>query len=322
MSTKKLSDHDNISDEEMVEAISRSGYLLERRVATLLGKVGYKAVANRGFIDSETGKSREYDVYAYKSISVYNTGSHEIYPTLICECKNNPRPIAFFIKEEAFEPFVDEVKVSGIPAKIWLNDKCISIQEFAKMKSFHHYCKPEVPVSTQCCTFEVKKDRSSWMASHGEELYETFRTMIKALEHAIDEDFSAMSQWFVAEEPEKEFMDLSFYYPVVIFQGDLFSAHIENNRPILKKCEHIQYNPEFFSFYHNEVINYHVDVISEEYLQSYLNIIDREMLTIKKLLQKQKKDVLLSIYKIIEECKGLKKTPKTYRKYLEFDSYR
>jgi hypothetical protein len=247
ITVKKLSNDDNISGEQMTEAILRSGYLLERRVATLLGKVGYKAVANRGFIDSETGKSREYDVYAYKSIPVYKTGSHEIYPTLICECKNNPRPIAFFIKGEPFEPFVDEVKVSGIPAKMWRNDRYISFQEF---------------------------------------------------------------------------VDLSFYYPVIIFQGDLFAAHIENNNPVLKKCEHIQYNPEFFSFYDNEVINYHVDVISEEYLPSYLKIIDREMLTIKNLLQKQKKGVLLSINKIIEECRSLKKKPKAYRKYLEFDSYR
>lgn len=322
MSMNKLSSNENISNEEMVDAISRSGYLLERRVATLLGKAGYKAVTNRGFIDSETNKSREYDVYAYKTIPVYETGTYEIYPTLICECKNNARPISFFVKEETFEPFVDEFKVSGIPAKIWRNNKCISFQDFAKVKSFHHYCKPEVPVSTQCCTFEKKKDRSSWIAYHGDELNETFRTIIKALEHAIDEDFMAMSQWFDPEEIEKDFMDLSFYYPVVILQGHLFAAHIENDRPLLKKCEHIQYNPEFYSFYHNEVINYHVDVISEEYLPSYLKIIDREMLTIKKLLQKEKKDVLSSIHKIIKECKGLKKTPRTYRKYLEFDSYR
>src|SRR4030042_3051069 len=95
MTIKKLSYNDNISGEQMTEAIMRSGYLIERRVASLLGKVGYKAVANRGFVDSETGKSREYDVYAYKTIALYNTGSHEIYPTLICECKNNLRQIAF-----------------------------------------------------------------------------------------------------------------------------------------------------------------------------------------------------------------------------------
>jgi predicted HicB family RNase H-like nuclease len=46
------------------------------------------------------------------------------------------------------------------------------------------------------------------------------------------------------------------------------------------------------------------------------------MLTIKKLLQQQKKEVLLSVEKIIEECRSLKKKPKTYRKYLEFDRYR
>ena len=87
---------ESINESEMKETIRRSGYLLERRVATLLRKEGYKAVTNRGFIDLETNKSREYDVYAYKSIDVYGTGEYGIYPTLICECKNNSNPIVFF----------------------------------------------------------------------------------------------------------------------------------------------------------------------------------------------------------------------------------
>lgn len=326
MTMKTSMTPDSMSTEQMKEAIWRSGYLLERRVASLLGKADYKAVTNRGFIDLETNKSREYDVYAHKDITVYGTGSYRIYPTLICECKNNPQPIVFFVKEkEAFEPLKDEVRVSGIPSKIWQRNKYISVQEFAEVESFHHYCKPEVPVATQCCTFERKKDKSSWMASHGEDLWETFRTLSKALEHEIDEDFKNMSQWFAAKEVAKGFMDLSFYYPVVIYQGEINAAYIEKNDPIeksdlkFKKCEHVQYNPEFFSFHDNEVISYHMDVISSEYLPSYLKIIDREMQTIEERLQQDKEKVLLSIDKIVKECKSLKKKPKTYREYLEYD---
>ena len=246
-------------------------------------------------------------------------GHTRIYPTLICECKNNPQPIVFFVQEEeAFEPLIDEVTVSGIPSKIWQLNKYISIQEFTEVKNFHHYCKPEAPVSTQCCTFEMKKDKSSWMASHGEELYETFRTLTKALEQEIDDDFKNMSQWFIPEEKEKEFIDLSFYYPVVIFQGDIYAAYIGKDDLTFKKCEHVQYNPEFFSFYENEVISYHVDVISEKYLLSYLKIIDREMQAIKHKLQQQKQDVMLSIDRLLIECKSLEKKPNTYRKHLEY----
>lgn len=314
-----------VNETEMKEAVWKSGYLLERRVAALLRKEGYKAVANRGFMDQETTKSREYDVYAYKDIEVYGTGSYGIYPTLICECKNNAQPIVFFVREEPFEPLIDEVRVSGIPSKIWQRNKYIPVQEFTKVASFHHYCKPEVPVATQYCTFEMKKGTSSWMASHGEESYETFRTLTKALEQEIESDFKNMGQWLVPEEIEREFVDLSFYYPVVIFQGDIYAVSIgkndlpEKNELALKKCDHIQYNPEFFSFYENEVISYHMDVVSEKYLPSYLGIIDREMLVIKQILQQEKPNVMHSIGKIVAECMGLEEKPKTYRKHLEYE---
>jgi hypothetical protein len=318
-----------VNESEMKEAIWKSGYLMEKRITAFLRKEGYKAVANRGFMDQETNKSREYDVYAYKDIEVYEAGSYGIYPTLICECKNNAQPVVFFVQEEGFEPLIDEVRVSGIPSKIWKGNKYVSVQEFTKVGSFHHYCKPEVPIATQCCTFEVKKGTSSWMASHGEtsygeKLYEIFRTLTKALEQEIDNDFRNMSQWLVPEEMEREYIDLSFYYPVVIFQGDIYAVSVgkndlpEKNELTLKKCDHVQYNPEFFSFYNNEVISYHMDVISEEYLSSYLRIIDREMLVIEQILQQEKPTVVRSIGKIIAECMGLEEKPKTYRKHLEY----
>lgn len=311
---------DTIGVAVMRDAILRSGYLLERRVAAVLAKAGYKAVTNRGFTDPETGKSREYDVYGYKDIAVYGTGSHGIFPTLVCECKNNPQPVVFFVKEKgAFEPLIDEVRVSGMPAKIWQRDRYVSVQEFTGVEGFHHYCRPEVPVASQYCTFQLKKDRDrlSWMAHHTDEQRDTFTSLIKALEFEINEDFK---NWSMEDDTKKEFVDLSFYYPLVIFGGDIYSAHIEDELS-LEKREHVQLNIEFFSFYDNDVISYHMDVISEKYLPSYLNVVDREMLRVKRMLQRQKQEVLLSIDKIAQDCKALKKKPKSCRKYLEFDLY-
>ena len=314
-----------VTETEMRDAVLKSGYLLERRVATFLRKEGYKAVANRGFMDQETTRSREYDVYAYKGIEVCETGSYGIFPTLVCECKNNTQPIVFIVQEEHFEPLTDEVRVSGIPSKIWKRNRYVSVQEFTKVASSHHYCRPEAPIATQYCTFETKKGTSNWMAYHTEELHDTFRTLTKALEQEIDDDFRNMVQWFVPEEMATEFVDLSFYYPVVVFQGDVYAASIrENGLPEedkleLKKYDHIQYNPEFFSFYDNEVISYHIDVVTERYLPSYLKLIDREMQAIKQIMEQEKSNVIHSVSRITAECIGLKDKPRTYRKHLEYE---
>lgn len=315
-----------LNESTMKELIIQSGYLLEKRVATLLRNSGYKVVPNRGFKDVDTNKSREYDVYAYKDIEVYGTGSYGIYPTLVCECKNYSLPVVFFVQEKRdFKPLQDEVRVSGIPSKIWRRNKYISMQEFVNVLDFHHYCKPEVPVATQYCEFNKKKDSSGWVPCHSEESHETIRTLTKALEQEIEDDFRNMNQWLMPEEIEKEFIDLSFYYPVLVLQGDIYAAYIEdnnlsgNNNLTFDKCQHIQYNSEFFSFYDNEVISYHIDVISEKYLPFYLKLIDREMLKIKEVLQQQKQNVMCSIDKIITECRSIENKPKTYRKYLEYE---
>jgi len=328
MKTSKTGDSSSmpkVSLTDMEDAVRKSGYLLERRVATFLRKEAYKAVANRGFMDQETTKSREYDVYAYKGIEVCGTGSCGLYPTLVCECKNNTQPIVFFIQKETFEPLIDEVRVSGIPSKIWKRNKYISVQEFTNVATVHHYCIPEAPVATQYCTFETKKNTSNWMASHTDELHDTFRTLTKALEQEIDDDYRNMAQWFIPEEIAKEFVDLSVYYPVVVFQGDIYAASIGNKDLTeeegleLKPCDHIQYNPEFFSFYDNEVISYHMDIVSEKYLPSYLKIIDREMHAIKQIMEQEKSSVTDSINRIVAECIGLKDKPRTYRKHLEYE---
>ena len=315
-----------IGQEDMKDAVRKSGYLLEKRVATFLRKEAYKTVANRGFMDQETTKSREYDVYAYKGIQVCGTGSCGLYPTLVCECKNNTQPIVFFIQEETFEPLIDEVRVSGIPSKIWKRNKYVSVQEFTNVAAFHHYCKPKAPVATQYCTFEIKKGTSNnWMASHTDELHDTFRTLTKALEQEIDDDYRNMRQWFTPEEMAREFVDLSVYYPVVVFQGDIYAASIsKKNTPEdegleLEPKDHIQYSPEFFSFYDNEVISYTMDIISEKYLPSYLKLIDEEVDTIKHIMEQEKSTVTDSISRIVAECIGLKDKPRTYRKHLEYE---
>ena len=312
-----------LTETVMKDVIARSGYLLEKRVATLLRKSGYKVDSNRGFVDSETSKSREYDVYAYKEIEVYGAGSNGVYPTLICECKNNPFPVVFFAQEEeTFKPLQDEVRSSGIPCKIWKHNKYISIQELTGVLTFHHYCAPKVPVATQYCNFAKKKDDSEWEALHSDESNDIFRTLAKTLEQEINADFNNMKQWFVPEEMEKEFIDLSFYYPVLILQGDIYSAHIGegegHNSLNFKKCNHVQYNPEFYSIDDNEVISYHIDIITEKFLPDYIKLVEAEMSTIKSVLQQQKQSVLRSIDKIVTEISSLETKPTNYRKHLEY----
>ena len=304
----------SISTKQMRDAIQRSGYLLEQRVATILTKEWGFAETNLVFPDPDTGKSRELDISAISATQIYKKGFNFVFPILLCECENNPQPVAFFTKESLIS-FMhhEQAKVSGIPVKFWQEDGYVSLSEFTGMGKFHHYCKGAV--ATQYCTFQLKKDKSSWMALHSEEQHDTFNSLIKALDYKIAEHFDS---WSLPNKVDEEGINIQIYYPLVIFQGGLYSATLKNNQLALKKSKHIQFRKELFLPRINEVETYQMDVINEEYLPHYLRIIDAEMQMVKKVFQRQRANVLLSIEKIVEEAKKLKMKPKSYRKYLEF----
>jgi hypothetical protein len=304
----------SISTEQMKEAIQRSGYLLEQRVEQILSKAGYYVETNPVFPDPDTGKSREFDISALSATRIYKGGYNFVFPALICECENNAQPVAFFVKESPIS-FLHhyEVKLSGIPVKFWQKDGYISLSDFAGFERFHHYCKGKF--ATQYCTFQLKKDKSSWIALHDEEHHNTFNSLIKALDYEIAKHFDS---WHPPGKLDKEDVNIQIYYPLVIFQGELLTAELKRKGFLLNKAKHIQFRKELFSTRINEVETYHIDVISEEYLTTYLKMVESEIETIKKIFQRKKNRVRASIDKIVEEAGKKRKKLKSYREYLEF----
>ena len=303
-----------ISTKQMKDAINKSGYLLEHRIEQILREEGYYVETNPVFPDPETGKSREIDIEGLSAVRIYKEGYNFVFPFLLCECENNAQPMVFFTKESEIS-FLHhyEVKISGMPVKFWQEDGYVSFSEFTGMEKFHHYCKGEI--STQYCTFQLKKDKSSWMALHSEEQHDTFKSLIKALEYKIADHYDG---WVWPDISYEEDINIQVYYPLVIFQGQVYSATLKNNHLILRKAKHIQFRKELFISRINKVETYQIDVISEEYMRDYLKIIDYEMERVKKVFQRKKTNVLISIDKIVDEAKKIGKKRKSYREALEF----
>ena len=312
---KKPSDITHIiSTNQMKDAIKRSGYLIEHRIEQILREEGYYVDTNPVFPDPETGKSREIDIEAISDVRIYKEGYNFVFPFLICECESNAQPMVFFTKEsEIAFMHHEEVKVSGMPVKFWQEDGYVSFSEFTGMEKFHHYCKETI--STQYCTFQLKKDKSSWMALHSEEQHDTFNSLIKALEYKIADHYNG---WVFPDKIYEKDINIQVYYPLVILQGQLYSATLKNNRLILRKSRHIQFRKELFVSRINKVETYQIDVISEEYIRDYLKIIDYEMERVKKVFQRKKTNVLISIDKIVNETRKISKNIKSYREALEF----
>jgi hypothetical protein len=306
-----------ISIKEMRDAIQGSGYLIEQRVEQVIMNEGYYVEANPAFPDPDTGKSREFDISALSANRLYKKSFGYIFPNLLCECENNSQPIVFFTKESQIASLQHyEVKVSGLPVKFWTRDGYIGFSNFTKMGRFHHYCKGEV--ATQYCTFFPPKGEKPWIAHHGDEQHDTLNTLIKVLEYKIADHYTDWDGWVLPRKADEDDVNIQVYYPLLILQGDLYSATTTKKGPSLKKVKHIQFRKESFLPKSNKKEDYQIDVITEDYLRDYLKIVESEMEKVIKVFKRKRKEVLKSIEKIVKDLKALKKKPKSYREYLEF----
>ena len=83
---------------------------------------------------------------------------------------------------------------------------------------YHHYCKGRV--ATQFCSFVEKKRQNAneWMATHEDSHFDSFRKLACAVDHYAAEHFKS---WvFGGREP----VNVEFYYPALVVQGDLLDV--------------------------------------------------------------------------------------------------
>ncbi|PYJ49393.1 MAG: hypothetical protein DME87_09855 [Verrucomicrobia bacterium] len=164
---------EKITRSKITEALLRSGYLLESRVESKLRKQWGYVEANPTYVDPDTGKSREFDLFA---MSMQRAGPNQydfVFAVLLAECINNPQPVVILTKEPLV-PFLhhQEVKLAGLPVKVHdkqQQDTWERLSDFLGMEGYHHYC--EGRVGTQFCSFAKKKSGrvEEWMMATHEE---------------------------------------------------------------------------------------------------------------------------------------------------------
>jgi hypothetical protein len=230
-----------ISLKQMREAINKSGYLLEQRIEAIVKQTASPIYPtypiytenNPIYKDPDTGKSCEIDLSIHISTQVFEDEFSFIFSKILCECENNSQPVVFFTSDaEHLVHCSNDMKISGIPIK-FLFEKSKSywrLTQYVDFDSIHHYCSGDV--ATQYCTFQTKKNNSGWMALHNDEQHNTFNKLVKAVNFYISQDYAA---WELPQNAKKEPVNVNLYYPVLILQGDLFTAQLIGNRHSLKK---------------------------------------------------------------------------------------
>lgn len=257
---------DDITIENIKNALFRSGYLLENRVLNFFLENNFAAESSHiFFLGKEDGSYREIDVIAKNFLNSYDIvdtdESIDLAIKFVIECINNPVPLALFENKHDFDE----------PSTDWATSILNGSENLLELCSIEwQYCineyEPKIfqPLpSRQYCSFLKKKDKGKdeWMANHPNDLHNTLNKLSLYTKHSLQTN---VDRWN-GIRPQRCRLDI--VVPVIVLQGEMLEV----------KCnEDIELNPvEYYRLktpYEQENnSNLGIDIITEKFLQEYLN---------------------------------------------------
>jgi hypothetical protein len=109
---------------------------------------------------------------------------------------------------------------------------------------------------------------------HHDSQHQTF----SSLTNAVDADIEQLYQKFrPADDPDEETINLNFYYPLLVLQGELYIVREDDDSADLdlRSASHVQYIREIWTSQKRET--YQIDVIQEQFLPEYLALVEGEL---------------------------------------------
>lgn len=116
-SQEALSAQDGV---KVLDAIEKTGFPLEHRTATAFAKRGWSVVANKYYVDDNSGEVREIDLIAYKATRL---DSLTVYSAVIVSCKKTSENAWVFLSRP-LNP--NDPNRDLAPLHYWTNDKALS----------------------------------------------------------------------------------------------------------------------------------------------------------------------------------------------------
>jgi hypothetical protein len=180
---KRIQPNSDLSKDEMLACLQRSGYLLESRVVRFLQSKDLFVEPNQTLLDERTGISREVDIVAEINRFSKDRPKTCVKTTLVMEVVNNLYPVVLLTRR-AWTPNspIDEYlqyKTTPPPAYdeehpfLWK----VNLDDFRSQDG--------VPLFSQYCAFSEKKS-GEFMASHPEDLHASIRKAAEYLCDALD----------------------------------------------------------------------------------------------------------------------------------------
>ena len=231
------------SPENIIDALRKSGYLMEQEVATQLEALNFHVCTNWAFQDIDEGKSREIDVRAIKRVAHNEEKQLSAFVEIIAECKNSKNPFVFigrsknqtdnrYIPQELIFPIAEYRAWAPNASRLKEKDAFFHLG-FDKVH--HDFTRDSKAV--QFCRIDRKG--KNWHANHGGLYDSIFYPMAKA--------FTAQKHEIVKDDQSSERRYFWLFVPMVIISGDIFYVDSMEADPVPQGIDYITFKREIRS---------------------------------------------------------------------------
>lgn len=208
--------HDQVSPEQLLECLERSGYLLESRIVRELDRQGYFVEPSQVLQDLRTGKSREIDFVAEHYS--YDPNHHNICVKtyFVGEVVNNRFPIVLLTPRPSTpnSDFENYLKFGCTPESPPFYDELSVYEERSP--------QPDALFAQYCALTPKKGEPREFMASHPEDLYASFQKLAEYVEHELQ----SFQVW--GSESELGIWRVFFWHPMLVVGGQLFAVQLDD----------------------------------------------------------------------------------------------
>jgi hypothetical protein len=221
------------SDEEVIAALERTGFLLEHRAAHELAVAGFTTIINDAFPDPETGKSRELDVFAGMDYEIDGTDL-AVQAKVLIECKNTPNPYLVVGTNRArWDPLDESVVVTFDPLKFQFPGKAQpSILTQLDLWRNPGELGKELFIGHQLV--HMNRKDGEWRADNSSVHDSILYPLVKARQYHIDRNSAAISKRLHNME-EWEFPSITFFFPVLLTTAEVFAVAVNGEEDVTVK---------------------------------------------------------------------------------------
>ncbi|RHX77524.1 hypothetical protein [Leptospira yasudae] len=216
--------------EEILEALSHSGYLFEQEVANIFRGLEFEVLTNWAYEDKDTGKSREVDILARKHKYIENDKTKILINIeVIAECKNNTTPIVLIGNKKVYRKYSPALMKlvlfpkQGVTIQIeqnsgaisWITESVYSYSEVIE----NHYYNNSKPISYQFA--KITRKGQKWEAIH-DNIYDA---MILPIIDAIESRVTLHSVYI-----EKSNI-ITILVPIIVLKDHLYYVECSEASP-------------------------------------------------------------------------------------------